>query len=157
MAISVRDIYGKRNASTYTKSGFISGIVTGIMYGITAAVVLVLHKEKILVQLGDFAKSMGSAMPMNALALYNLAVWVSAPATLILYSLLGIIFGLICEKYNFRSPLQILIMSLLVGLALGLVTHLPLSPMFIITSSVSAWGIFGIIFIILTSKRETQS
>jgi hypothetical protein len=157
ISVSIKDIYDKRNTSAYAKSGFSSGIVAGLLYGITATTVLVLNKGKVLIQLDELVKTMGAAMPLKAQALYTLALWVSGPATILLYSLLGIIFGLICEKYNLLSPLKIMILSVLVGLALGMVTHLPLPPIFIITSSVCAWGIFGIIFSLLTQTTNRKS
>jgi hypothetical protein len=152
MAISIKDIYAKRNTSTYTKAGFKSGIVTGILYGITAFIVILLYKEKVLLQLDAFVKSVGKAVPMSAIALYNLALWVSGPATILLYSLLGIIFGLMCDKYRLESTWKILSLSLLVGIVLGLVTHLPIPPVVIILSSMAAWLVFGVLFRLMIKK-----
>jgi small basic protein len=57
-----------------------------------------------------------------------------------------------CDKYRLESTWKILSLSLLVGIVLGLVTHLPIPPVVIILSSMAAWLVFGVLFRLMIKK-----
>jgi hypothetical protein len=153
MSNAISNLIKKRNENLDTKAGFIAGLISGLLIGIVLLIIIALSKEVLITEITDVFKNIPVQTTLSAQSLYYIALIASAPIMIFLYSILGIVFGLLCVKYKLASFFKMIGLCLLFGIILGLVTNVPIPRYVIVILTTSAWFIFGIIYYLIKKRN----
>ncbi len=147
-------ILAKRKASDAANAGFWAGLFTGILEVVFSLTVVIINKELLLKEFAEVKNRYGPLIPYDTNTLYLLTLVTTPFAIILLYLIVGILFGIIFDKIKGKPGIKALILSLLFGVGFGLTTNLPVSRISIMVFNIFTWSLFAFVFLMLYQKQR---
>ena len=147
----IRKLLAKRNESDFTKAGFFSGVVAGIVIGIFTFVVYIVNKQVYFNELESVKKV--TQLPLPDETIWIISLVATPPLIVLIYSIVGIFLGTFFKRFMEKRWL-IIVFSLLIGIIWGMITNLPVTRIAIMLMNILSWLAFGILFILLAGKKK---
>jgi hypothetical protein len=150
----VQKILNKRKESSSANVGFIGGFVAGVITAVFSLAMLLLNRQLFFQELASSLNKYGIAISIPNETVWILSLIVIPPIIILVYSITGIFLGLFLDRFERKSSLVILSLSILLGFVWGLITDLPVSRLSIELVNVFAWLFFGVVFIVLGKRKS---
>ncbi len=156
MKFRLTNILAKRKSNDFANSGFLSGIIAGSVLAIFAIITTILSKDSVLKELSATIENTGFAIPYGADTLYLLSLIITPLVIVLICSIIGLFFGLYYKKMKNKNPIIVCFLGIIFGALFGAISSFPANKTIIIIVNISAWLLFSIIFIRLTSKIKND-
>ena len=147
-------ILARRKTSDAANAGFWAGLLVGILEAIFSFTVVIVNKEVLLKEFAEVKNRYGALIPYSTNTLYLLTLVTTPFAIILMYLIVGILFGVIFEKIKGGPGIKALILSILFGVGFGLTTNLPLSRASIMGFNIFTWLIFAFVFLAMYQKQR---
>lgn len=151
----ILEFLNKRKESHYENSGFLGGIVLGILIGIFQLYLFIAYKEAMLNAL-EHQLSVVQNLEIDISKLYLIMAIITPLLIVFVHILLGVLFGSFITKKVNGSKIFIILFSLVIGILFGFITNSPMPRIFTVVIVAFAWIVFGILQIILISIYERK-
>ncbi len=149
-------ILAQRKTSDAANAGFWAGLFAGILEAVFSLTVVIVNKELLLKEFAEIKNRYGVLIPYDTSTLYLITLITTPFAIILMYLIVGILFGVIFEKIKGKPGMKAFILSILFGVGFGLTTNLPMSRASIMGFSVFTWLLFAFVFLAMYHKQTRK-
>lgn len=138
-------------------AGFLAAFLVGFLISIPAFFATIFLKEKVIMELELAKETYGELIPYSVDTLYIIILLTIVPSLTLIYTVGGVFFAAIFDRFKKKSFKKVVILSLGFGLIFGLIINLPsMSRVEIIILNIIAWFLFSLVFSWLYSNANSN-